>query len=170
MYDQKKRVGYCREFARRVLASHGILRPPVPVDEIAEKEGFSVKYLKGESNNFSGLLHRDLKAIGINADHPEVRQRFSLAHELGHYYLEHPQEEESIGFSDEQQEWRICEAEANEFAGELLVPRDLLKGELKKLREQAGLEEKVQALIVIFSVSREVLVIQLTKHGLLMKI
>lgn len=167
--NQQKRVGYCRDFARKLLKDQGIIVAPVPVEDIAEKEGFSVKYLQGESNSFSGILHRDLKAIGINADHPKVRQRFSIAHELGHFYLQHPQEEESIGTDDDSEEWRICESEANEFAGELLVPKDILKAERDSLKKKA-LEEKIQALLLTFNVSREVLIIQLTKYGLLMKL
>lgn len=167
--NQQKRGGYCRDLARKLLRDHNIVTTPIPVDEIAKKEGFSVKYLQGESNSFSGILHRDLKAIGINADHPKVRQRFSIAHELGHFYLQHPQEEESLGIDDDSEEWRICESEANEFAGELLVPRDILKMECSKLKNKT-LEEKVQSLLLSFTVSREVLIIQLTKYNLLMKL
>lgn len=167
--NQQKRVGYCRDLARKLLKDHGIIVPPIPVVEIAQKEGFTVKYIQGEPNSFSGILHRDLKAIGINADHPKVRQRFSIAHELGHYYLQHPQEEESVGIGGDSEEWKICESEANVFAGELLVPRDILKDESSKLRNRT-LEEKMQSLLLTFNVSREVLIIQLTKHNFLMKL
>jgi Zn-dependent peptidase ImmA (M78 family) len=167
--SQQKRVGYCRDLARKLLKDHGIVAPPIPVAEVAQKEGFSAKYIQGEPNSFSGILHRDLKAIGINADHPKVRQRFSIAHELGHFYLQHPQEEESVGIGDDSEEWKICESEANEFAGELLVPRDMLKVECDNLKKKP-LEEKIQALLLTFNVSREVLIIQLTKYNLLMKL
>jgi len=168
--SQQRRAGYCRDLARKLLKDHGIIAPPIPVAEIAQKEGFSVKYIQGEPNSFSGILHRDLKAIGINADHPRVRQRFSIAHELGHYYLRHPQEEESIGIGDDSEEWKIFESEANEFAGELLVPKDFLKEEYNKLKKNTLLEEKIQSLLLTFNVSREVLIIQLTKYNLLMKL
>lgn len=167
--NQEKRVGYCRDMARKLLKDHGIIAAPVRVEDIATSEGFVVKYLHGESNSFSGILHRDLKAIGINSDHPKVRQRFSIAHELGHFYLQHPQEEESIMSDDDSEEWKMCESEANEFAGELLVPKDILKAECAALKKKA-LEEKIAALLLTFNISREVLVIQLTKHGLLMKL
>ena len=167
--SHKKRVGYCRDLARKLLVQNGVKKPPVPVEEIAQHEGFVIKYLEGEPNNFSGILHRELKAIGINAEHPKVRQKFSIAHELGHFLLQHPQEEESLSVNDESAEWKVCESEANEFAGELLVPRDLLKLECNNLKNKP-IGEIVQAMTITFNVSRDVLIIQLSKHGLLMKL
>ena len=42
----------------------------------------------------SGLLHRsedgNRAVIGVNSRHPTVRQRFSIAHELGHLALHKP--------------------------------------------------------------------------------
>lgn len=167
--DQRVRMGYCRDFARKILSDHHISNPPIPLEEIAKKEGFVVKYIAGESTKFSGILHRKLKAIGINADHHQVRRRFSIAHELGHFFLEHPQEDESANSDEESEEWRICESEANEFAGELLVPKDLLKAECEKLKNKP-IDSIIGLLAVLFEVSRDVIIIQLTKHRLLMKL
>ena len=72
--------------------------------------------------------------IAINHDKPLRRQRFSLAHELGHYALnhdylkqfgpeidiDHPPEAPHISHEP-------IEAEADEFANELLVPGEILK-------------------------------------------
>ena len=37
----------------------------------------------------SGILLREERLIGLNANHAPVRRRFSLAHELGHHFLKH---------------------------------------------------------------------------------
>ena len=66
------------------------------------------------------------------------RQRFTFAHELWHYFLEHINEENYIledkwdylfrSIYDGITEWqRKIEEEANEFAGNWLVPEDKLK-------------------------------------------
>lgn len=163
------RKQYCWQSARKLLHAHRIVAPPVQVEEIARAEGFTVKYISGEARSFSGILHRDLKAIGINADHPKVRQRFSIAHELGHYFLDHPQEDEGYETDDGASLWKTCESEANEFAGELLVPGDLLAEAVKAIKKVA-IDAKLENLAQLFNASREVIVIQLTKHRLMTKL
>lgn len=160
---------YCRDRARKVIRDYSLSTLPISVEDISIKDGLVIKYLEDESNSFSGILHRELKAIGVNASHPKVRQRFSIAHELGHYFLNHPQEAETLSMEDSHDEWRQYEREANEFAGELLVPKDMLKRELDSLK-RIPTDQKVDLLANTFDVSRDVLVIQLTKHGLLMRI
>lgn len=75
--------------------------------------------------NASGYLVKDEKNIYVNKlEHP-VRQRFTIAHEIGHYYLNHKNtgvlmrdEKSSLGTRKE-------EIEANAFAAELLMPEQL---------------------------------------------
>ena len=169
LIDQPIRKAYCRDLARKLLKDHAISRLPVPVEKIAQEEGFTIEYIEGESDKFCGILHRKLKAIGINSSHPRVRGRFSIAHELGHFFLEHPQEDDSTDSDEEREEWRICESEANEFAGELLVPKDVLEAQCDKLKNNP-IDRVIQTLAGLFEVSRDVLIIQLTKHRLLMKL
>lgn len=64
--------------------------------------------------------------IGVNKYDSPLRQKFTLAHELGHYIL-HKSEitskhEDYILLRDN--EYTAMEREANEFAAELLMPRD----------------------------------------------
>jgi Zn-dependent peptidase ImmA (M78 family) len=163
MEASKKRIGFCRDMARKVLRETNSLRPPVPVNEIAKYYGFKVVLLDQPADKFSGILHKEKKAIGINKHNHLVRQRFSLAHELGHYFLDHPAADEILPHELETDEKKIYESEADEFAAELLVPRELLKQALQHNQDVDFLREH-------FQVSRHVIVIQLTKHGFLMKI
>jgi Zn-dependent peptidase ImmA (M78 family) len=159
----KKRIGYCRDMARKILRESQSLRVPVPIDNIAKHYGFKVVPLDQPAEQFSGILHKGKRAIGINKSHHPVRQRFSLAHELGHFFLDHPTVDEILPDDLEMIERKTYEAEADEFAGELLVPRELLKELLKQNQDIEFLREQ-------FNVSRHVIVIQLTKHGFLNKL
>ena len=69
--------------------------------------------------------------ILVNKDHPLTRQRFSVAHELGHLFLHQyrvPHADRTLKLRDAQssQGSAFEEIEANQFAAELLMPRDLV--------------------------------------------
>lgn len=163
MESNKKRVGYCREMARKVLHETNLMQVPIPVEDIATHSGFRVVLLDQPPEKFSGILHRGKKAIGINKHHHPVRQRFTLAHELGHYFLDHPEASAEDFDEAETAGRKIYEAEADEFAAELLMPRELLKAALQESADIETLRTK-------FEVSRHVVAIQLMKHGILMRI
>ncbi len=120
-------VGRARAVARNILNKHKISSPPVDVPALiaAEAPGFRVIYEEGWPDHLSGLTSRAEQTIRINKKHPPLRQRFTLAHELGHICLEHETilsdriDEETIG--------KECEREADEFAGELLMPIEMFK-------------------------------------------
>lgn len=155
----RKRVGYCRAAARSLLdayrRTHHEDMPPVPVFEIAAAEGFEVHQLDSLPDEHSALVLHAEHLIGLNQRHHRHRQRFSVAHELAHIRLGHPPESDLP-----RDRARTYNQEADEFAGELLVPLSILKQQLR-------LERKLGRLAVLFDVSTEVLVIRLTDHGLL---
>ena len=62
----------------------------------------------------------DYIAIGVNKNHPKTRQRFTIAHELGHFLLGHG----SGMYNDGVVQNRNKERNANHFAAELLMPLD----------------------------------------------
>ena len=77
----------------------------------------------------SGLLIEQAGGalIAVNADHIHTRQRFTIAHELGHHLLGHT-ERFHLNLSDgtpPEHNYRL-ERAANEFAADLLMPRRLL--------------------------------------------
>jgi Zn-dependent peptidase ImmA (M78 family) len=156
-----ERICYCRDTAQKILRELKVVKAPVPVDEIAKHYGFRVKLLDQPPEKFSGILHRAKKAIGINKDHLRARQRFALSHELGHYFLEHPDTSTEPAAGDNETKRQLYEAEADEFAAELLVPRELLKAALKTNGD-------IESLRLIFQVSRHVVATRLVKHRFLM--
>lgn len=85
---------------------------PVLIDHFEDDKIAGVVLRRGDGDAF----------IAVNADHGAVRQRFTLAHELGHLHMGHqPRVDMSsdvFGRGRNQQE-----VEANYFAAEFLAPR-----------------------------------------------
>lgn len=71
--------------------------------------------------------------IGVNVKHPIARQRFTIAHELGHYVM-HRNDNGSTDFEDEiffrATDVSPMEYAANTFAADLLMPDDKVRGEI----------------------------------------
>lgn len=90
------------------------------------------------------FLSGDLKEIVYDPNRPDVRIRFSIAHEVGHYILHKEivsklrpdsyDDWKEIQRSIPDGFWGRAEYQAREFAGRLLVPRNLLIEELKAIR------------------------------------
>lgn len=120
--------------ARWVLETRGILDPPAfHLDEIAASQKIKVgRYSLPNDRDFSGalLFRGDKRAILLNtAIQNTGRHNFTLAHELGHYFLQHKpdfQQSGELGFrcspKDMKDTHRPQEIAANRFATELLMP------------------------------------------------
>jgi len=141
--------------AARLLASHAFTGPPVDPEAIARAEGVLVVRRRFEDADVSGMLFRDSNhhIIGVNSAHPVQRQRFTIAHELGHHVMGH----DSCGSVD------LQERQANVFAAELLIPLPLLRHALTKIRGLGALSQ-------LFLVSKEAMQYKLNEHGLLLKL
>ncbi len=122
-----------RQTARALVRRFGIRAPEhVWIEALAKRLGITI--VEGRLDGALAQLVRvgDLTQI-IVSDRVTDRGalRFSIAHELGHYALEHPSRppvelcnraRSKRSKSDE----RDHEAEANAFAGELLIPYELV--------------------------------------------
>jgi Zn-dependent peptidase ImmA (M78 family) len=139
---------------RHKLRNGGIVYE-VPIISIVEYLGFRIEYLQSMDDRHSAIIYPEGMLIGINGRHHPHRQRFSLGHELGHHMLRHPPE---LQLSPE--ETRVCNNEANEFAGELLVPLQLLRKALTKTKDLSELSK-------LFNVSHEVVTIRMMNQNLL---
>src|SRR5438128_575652 len=76
-----------REKANELLTTLGIRRPPVPVDVIASRRGIRVRFVRLDSELSGMIFFQSVPTIAINSLHHPNRQRFTLAHEIGHYEL-----------------------------------------------------------------------------------
>lgn len=121
-----------------LLSTHGVHEAPVPVEMIAKSHGARIFYRSLE-HDVSGFLYRDSdqSVIGVNTHHSRTRQNFTVAHELGHFFL-HDQEQLHVdhGFrirlrdDVSSQGTDHAEREANHFAASLLMPRAFLHADL----------------------------------------
>ena len=123
----------------------------------------------------SGLLHRseneNRAVIGINSLHPTVRQRFSIAHELGHLILHKPalkiDQHAFVSFRTSMSSSATDpdEVEANQFAAALLMPEALLKQCVHQFGENPDVEDAIRELAQQFDVSAQAMTIRLTSLG-----
>lgn len=156
-----------REKAHNILAMFKFTEPPVNVISIAEGLGFKVvPHDFPDTMSATIFLENNIKAIGVNKNHPNVRQSFSIAHELGHYLSGHEDfSYERKTFIEKDKRYldphHRDEEEADEFAAELLMPDFMLKRDV--------LENKldISALSKKYEVSEQAMTIQLVNLKLL---
>lgn len=96
--------------------------------------------------NSGSCLQKDegSSKIVVNRGESTVRQRFTLAHELGHLMLGHKGESFRRLDSGEYKETfeRMKEVAANKFAANLIMPEKLVISVLQNARKQLGYTEK----------------------------
>ena len=151
-----------------LLHECGVASVPVPVEKVAAFLGAVVRYSELEES-LSGLLHvkEGKPIIGVNSRHPANRQRFTIAHEIGHLELHreliadqvHIDRKFPVLLRDEDSATgtRRIEVEANRFAAKLLMPSYLLVPMLKKQGFDIDEEEPLKRLARKFLVSRQAL-------------
>lgn len=128
--------------AEEVLSGHECVAPPIDVFRIAQEEG--IELAPGDyGDDFCGRIeyHREIgKFLLFHPATESVRNparvRFSVAHELGHYFLDHHRDLLVHGASHNSTSDFICEdrleREADEFAAALLIPGFAMKRKLTK--------------------------------------
>jgi Zn-dependent peptidase ImmA (M78 family) len=170
------RFSLARRKAAELLRAARVKRAPVPVERLAQLAGAEIHYEPFEGQ-VSGLVHRQRHRptiIGVNSSHASTRQRFTIAHELGHLILHrgesfHVDERAAIRFRNAQSSLATepDEIEANQFAAELLMPEYLLSRELAKLPNELDPEDAISILAKRFEVSEQALTLRLTRLGVL---
>ncbi len=160
--------------ARQLLAgTEGSL--PIDVLQIAQALDISISKQDME-DSVSGILliEGDHAVVGVNKDHHPNRQRFTIAHELGHYLLHRTStsvfiDGSSVFFRDgtSSEGTRLQEIEANAFAAELLMPEALLREHIGEQPLDVFDDTALWRLADLFGVSVQALSIRLSKLGLL---
>ncbi|MDR2007650.1 MAG: ImmA/IrrE family metallo-endopeptidase [Alphaproteobacteria bacterium] len=116
----------------------------VDLEKLAELENIQVIYSKHKEYKdiFSGLIKivDSRYVIIINGDHSHNRKRFTLAHELAHYFLHKEKIEKAAIVDDALYRSGLAndniEVAANKFASKILMPEALVSfhiNEAKKL-------------------------------------
>lgn len=160
MSERRPRFAYIERLAEALLEQHGVTKAPVPVERLARAKGCRV--VKYDIKDVSGVLFRSATevVIGVNSKQPPQRQRFTIAHELGHFLLHEGQEvhydkgyrvslrsELSSAGTD------VEEVEANFFAASLLMPERFLHADPRAVEMDLEDEKAIQALANAYGVS-----------------
>jgi Zn-dependent peptidase ImmA (M78 family) len=152
----------------KILLAHSVCSAPVPIEEIARRENILIG--TAEAKDVSGVLFRKegVAFIALNSKEPAVRQRFTLAHELGHYFM-HQNRKTFVEYRDNKEqkntEERIerspKEIEANKFAAALLMPKKFLLEDIAAFGSSGLNEGYVSALAQKYGVSDPAMVYRL---------
>lgn len=161
------------EKAGELLSKAGITKAPVPVRKLAKEVGATIRYepYAGENDDLSGVLFREAEKaiIGVNASHSRVRQRFTVAHEIGHMCL-HLNEDIFVDGTAStlrrdkkaSQASDLKEMEANHFAASLLMPRKFVESIAKRKIVPSW---RIPELAKTFGVSMEAMTFRLSNLG-----
>ncbi len=151
--------------ANKLIEELGITEPSdIDIEAIAQHCRATVIYepLHGCEARLVG--NGDRAIITVNASSPRARQRFSAAHELGHWM----RDRNKIGFSCNEDaftsEWRSDNPErlANQFAADLLLPPDLFQ---RYARNLPLVFDSVRSLATTFETSLTAAAIRLVELG-----
>ena len=162
--------------AQRLLRESGQESAPVDVEQVAKHLNIRVEYANLDEDCSGVLVNKDdgPSVIGVNWDQHPNRQRFTIAHELGHATLGH----EGGTFIDKGTYARFRDADshsgkvsderqANQFAAALLMPARLVQDacgdRLFDPADPDGLEELARE----FAVSTQAMMFRLEYLGLL---
>lgn len=145
------------EEARKLLQKTRVRMPVNPV-AVAEELGITVKVATFADPRIVGALlpQEDRWTVYVRSSDSPRRQRFTVAHELGHYVLHQAEHPEGI-FDDDlnflRTEGNVSgdreqEREANQFAAELLMPEDAVRTAYESIKDISALARR-------FAVSQE---------------
>lgn len=153
--------------AREVLVKLGIKALPVPVEKIAKALGAVVRFSPLDEE-LSGMIYvKDgVPVIGVNSLHHPNRQRFTIAHEIGHLVMHRDMISENVHVD---KQFRVLmrdsnsstgseeiEVQANRFAAELLIPSSMFDP-TKILASDIDDEGPLDELAKKFRVSKQML-------------
>lgn len=165
-----------KETAGQLLNHLDIAEPPVDIEAVARQQGVLLTSAS-DKDDISGFLlcsPGSPAVIGVNASHRRVRQRFTIAHELGHLLL-HGKTELHVDrlvvrMRDRQDRdgGNEDEMEANRFAAEILMPGEFLRADLENLGPvSVDDEQAISKLAKRYQVSKQAMTIRLTSLDLI---
>ena len=161
--------------AKQLLARLGIQSAPTPVEKIAKALGAQVRFSPFDEE-LSGMIYiKDgVAIIGVNSLHHPNRQRYTIAHELGHLELHRQLITSEVhvdkGFPVLMRDPKsatgteLHEIEANQFAAELLMPRKLIEQALDGKKCDIDDEGPIEELAKKFRVSKQALEYRVRNH------
>jgi len=166
---------FARNMAKKIIKQYGLSEVPTDLKKVFLTLGLQYIELDDPSDIDGAIIEIENKpSIAVlNRSRAIQRQRFTLAHELGHIFLNHKQRnyynpeleredaDREEGQSDEQDRKPMkkppAEGEADVFASELLIPFDQLKKYEKEMNN-------VEKMADIFMVSRQAMALAIMNY------
>jgi Zn-dependent peptidase ImmA (M78 family) len=167
------------EEARKIIWDYKITKPPVHIEELAEAHGALIARHRFEGPE-SGFALRDGNRwiIGVNIQTSRRRQRFTIAHELGHLLLHKGRPltvDQAVLRVDMRNEVSsmatdLDEIQANTFAAAVLMPEVLVLDYATSIvRKDSSIarNDLIMQLARAFDVSTEAMSYRLIALGIL---
>lgn len=155
----------------KILEECGISSAPISVEKVAASKNVAISFLpfEGEGDLAGMLIQRDGKSvIGVNSTHHRNRQRFTIAHELGHLCLKHEGDvhiDRNFTINKRDQTSSLAtshiEIEANRFAAEILMPYDMIQSDLEAIEFDIEDDRMVSSMASKYGVSVQAMTIRL---------
>jgi Zn-dependent peptidase ImmA (M78 family) len=157
---------FARNMARKVLKDYKLSEVPTNLSILFQ--GLGLKYIElNDTDDIDGaIIEIDGKpAIAVlNKARPIQRQRFTLAHEIGHIFLKHtkrdiydPEEIRETGKEPTDKKKPPQEIEADIFASELLIP-------YQQLKKYTADMNNIENLAGIFQVSKQAMTVAIMNY------
>ncbi len=169
-------ISKIRATVDELLKTHGDTFP-VDVEMLAKKIGIEIKR-DSLKHDLSGFAYQkfNTRYIGVNSADGQLRQRFTIAHELGHLYLH---KQDTVNYDQgmmimlrnnhSSDGTDIKEIEANRFAAELLMPEKSIQEDVTAygrsvdlLGDSAEIDSLIDRLANKYSVSSSAMRVRLT--------
>lgn len=153
-----------REESEKLLKKVGYHGGAVDLAKVCRELAISLTYSEDtifDDNGFGVLGHAnfDSRSIQIFSHKNKQRERFTIAHEIGHFYLNHDQylRSESVVASDffterddaEVFNYQRLEHQANVFAAELLLPDDYFLSKVREYRATLDINDRGHGYIFV---------------------
>ncbi len=161
--------------AEKVLNKYALQQLPIDIFNLIERMELKIMFEDMEDDHSGFLLVEKGKAtVAINEDHHINRQRFTAAHELGHFVL-HAKEEDELFVDKTFQRGAVSstgtdyrEIEANRFAAEILMPEKVINEKIEEEIGDSGLTDlDIYQLAMEFQVSEQAMTLRLVNLGLI---
>ena len=172
------RIQYARKQAEQLLSRLRITGIPTPVEKVAEDLGLRVVKAKLGAS-VSGLLvtKGSESFIAVRDDADEAAARVTIAHEIGHFVLGHQTPGEAVHVDNF--DYLVSkmssrgvlhgskpkEAEANQFAGALLMPEAQIVAWFQKRKIKSLTETGIEEFSDTFVVSIPIAMVRLNALG-----
>ncbi|MBM6550696.1 ImmA/IrrE family metallo-endopeptidase [Marinomonas ostreistagni] len=155
------------------IVNEAMRNQPVDLEQLCSDLGIKLTR-KRLADNMSGKIERkedNQFEITVNKTHGAYRQRFTIAHEIGHFILHRHLMgtgiSDSVAYRSDNGELGNSkikpshEAEANRFAAALLLPKELVVERFKSVTQD------ISALAQYFEVSQQAMTIRLKTFKLI---